>query len=144
MNLSINIICSDDMIQSFCKKNNIEYEESLENIFIKFFSNYKFPEQVTLSKNTYTNVKSYIGIQFLKIGDYVSIHYSPYSQKYIDHYNQANFSGFVFYINETLDNMLIYYCVLKNNKQTIVIKSLEIENTSYFGNTNDYTYFIYH
>lgn len=77
-------------------------------------------------------------ISDLKIGDTVEISFVPFSQKYLDYYENEKFRGRIFYINNEFDDMLLYY---DNDDSKRIIKSVYVDGCSY-GFDNSLGYFL--
>lgn len=141
MNLQFefDIFDNKDLIKKFCEFNNLEYND-YQSIFSKYFlqntCNYYFPN----------NNCNYSSIDFnnLKINDDIVVNYLPYSQKYLDYYEDKNTYGKVFFLDKENYNGLIYYDKKDtNNIITRYINSIEKEYCSYYGDTPGYCTFIY-
>src|SRR5271170_2543983 len=81
--------------------------------------------------------KSSVGtLNGVKIGDVVEITYIPASQQYVDYYDQHNFVGQIFFIDNKKDNAFLI--VNDNDDKITKIKSLEREGCHYFGMIRGY------
>jgi len=75
-------------------------------------------------------------INGVTIGDIINITYIPQSQKYIEYYEQENFSGKVIFIDVVNDNMFLLAKI--NGVDTV--KSLERESCHYLGMARGYSF----
>lgn len=80
----------------------------------------------------------YCSLSDLQIGDIVEISYLPYSQKYLDYYQEKKFIGKVFYLNDDKSDALIYF----DEQRGRIIKSVYADGCSY-GFSNDLGYDLY-
>ena len=85
-----------------------------------------------------TDNKKFTRLNDVKIGDHVKITYMPYSQRYIDHYNDETITGVVIFIDHANDDML-----LLSNDDGFVFSSMERLGCSYYGTTRGYDYTIW-
>jgi len=142
---------------------DILYDDSMVDRFIKFYQpliekknldkhtsktdmdlNKKFKDYIKLviDNKLWEDQKSFECNSKYKLNDDVTITYSPFSQKYIDYYEDKTFSGKIFYIDSDTDNMLLIERSELSKKDEIVIKSLEQNGCHYFGINRGYEYFI--
>ena len=67
----------------------------------------------------------HVNLSNIQIGDMVEISYLPYSQKYIDHYENEKIRGRVFFVSN--DDALVY-CDTREGR---IVKSLYVDGCSY-------------
>jgi thiaminase len=146
-------------IDVLCLKDEENVHTDIGNMFVTFFDNlelaatsknnpkvhsayYDFLEQMNGSvdfkpKECEQNFTYITGSQ--SVGKYVNISYTPYSQKYIDHYLSESFQGKVIYFNEQMDDGLV--CYDDGNIRTV--KSISRDGCSYFGTSRGYDYSLF-
>jgi hypothetical protein len=75
----------------------------------------------------------------LSIGDQIMVSYMPYSQRYIEHYNNETVTGKVFFVdNENDDAFVVLDCTDNNGKHIRYVKSINKWGCGYFGNSRGY------
>ena len=72
-----------------------------------------------------------------RIGDVVIITYFPFSQKYIDYYNEQSFTGRIIFIDNDKSNV---FFLINEDSNDIGFKSLQREGCHYMGMTQGYNY----
>lgn len=75
----------------------------------------------------------------VKIGQYIKLSYLPDSQKYIEHYESLDISGYVIYKNKFMTDALILHIDLDGN---YILQSYIRYGCSYFGTNLGYSIFI--
>ena len=89
------------------------------------------------------NTMELINISFseIKIGDIIKVSYLPYSQKYIEQYNEQ--IGRIFFVDYESNNALLYVDKFDEftNTYTRLISSVEKNYCSYLGDTRGYDIF---
>lgn len=69
------------------------------------------------------------------VGEMISLSYSPSSQRYIDHYNEQTFNGYIFFVDTPNDTMFLF----NRSADLIFTHSLERDGCHYFGMCRGYT-----
>jgi hypothetical protein len=62
----------------------------------------------------------------------------PYSQKFIQHYENIKVRGAIIYLDSYDDDIIMWYTSQQDDKLTIYFISITIEGCSFFGNTRGY------
>ena len=165
--MEYNLQCTDDTLQNFCKHYGLTEDKSFEHFFSvipyskrnadKFNSNglsndvmehYKDFINQFGTKNSIkiphidlNNIQCHnILFNDVQIGDFISVEYFPYSQKYLEHYNEQNVIGKVFFIDyANHDMLLVYDKICKNGSIKRTIGSFNRWGCSYFGDTKGYS-----
>jgi len=132
MKIVIDIFDEKDFIYNFIKDYKLPYSDIYLDIFKNFFEQnelekFNLPKNYTLQSSDFDNVL---------INDIINISYMPYSQKYVDLYE--NTVGKVFYLSKINNNGLIYYDIEDNGNIIRIIKSFKKEYCSYYGDTPGY------
>ena len=128
----------DDINKEKDDVNKYKYDQ----IFEELLNIEKYPLMCNL-KNIKSQ-KNSIPLSSINIGDIISLEFMPYSQKYIDFYDQ-NIGGKVFFIDVKNDNAFMYYDTYRKSKKKHIrtICSIERDWCSYFGDSRGYAFFIY-
>ena len=153
LNINLDIYSSHTFLQNFAKhyKLNSSYKD-LTELFSEFTNKYIInkPEKIkSYDSNNYDINKPHYTKTFdeLKLGNYIKIPYSPYSQKYLDMYNyySENRFGEIIYINNKNNNdqeQDLLMCNIDTKMNTVYFKSLIVEGCSYLGTSFGYSFFI--
>ena len=116
----------DETLTKFLNEYNIRIDNN-SNIFDKFKKSIPY----IIKNKKYKNCNIQNDDYDIKVGDNIQIEYYPYSQKHLDYCNEQKKSGKVLFIdNDNFD--IILYNNIGNN---FYIKSLDIPNLSYFGDS---------
>ena len=129
MRFEFDIVNSDKTVYKFIQKytdKQIDDHFDFNDLMINVINNKLWKNDNSIFDNTF------------KIGDNISVDYCPYSQKYIDYYEEQGFEGKIIFIDNENNNMF----VMLNEPDSIIIKSLERLGCHYFGMTPSYTFFI--
>lgn len=110
-----------------------DVQEKLKSTLIRVTKQKLWTSQQQLSDQN-----ELISLSLCKIGDMVKVSYHPCSQKYIDYYESQSFTGRIIFIDCNKDNAFF----LIDDKNTIIIKSLEREGCHFMGMTRGYDYLI--
>lgn len=144
---TFDILYDDSMVDRFIKfyqpiikKNNLD--EHLLQTDIDLNKKFKDYIKLVVDNKLWVDHESCENNNKYKLNDHVTITYSPFSQKYIDHYENRSFNGIIFYIDADTDNMLLIERSESIKKDEIVIRSLEQDGCHYFGINRGYEYFI--
>lgn len=132
---SCDILSSSEMLIKLEKKYNIKITD--DNFDLKNIKNI-IPNDIC-NENDESKFTKMISLNKIEIGDIVLVKYSPYSQSYIDEYDNQKFIGRVFYIDIENDDALLYFDC--EGKRTI--KSLERDHCSYYGESRGYDYTLF-
>lgn len=120
------ISSSDETITKFLKEYNIKINNN-SNIYDKFKKSIPYIIKNKKYKKCIIQNDDYN----IKVGDNIEIEYYPNSQKYIDYCNEQKKYGKVLFIDNDNFDIILY-----NNVSTkFYIKSLDIPNLSYFGDS---------
>lgn len=138
MSLIVDVLCSNEMLEKFCKFYNIEISEDVNKIFRAFIG-------INSKTDAKTENKIFNGcLSSININDKINISYFPYSQKYIDYYDEQRVSGTVIFIDEQTDNLFLMSINVDDatHAKEYVFKSLERDGCSYLGTSRGYDYCI--
>jgi len=143
MNFLIDIYSDDETIEKMKEKYSLP---TLESICQHFVTNNdkqdenKYTYDDSEEDQTYTQYTQYTPLSYFKVGDIVTVIYTPYSQKHIDFYEEQHIRGIIVYIDNENDDAII----IKRNKSDgmYIVQSLKRLFCSYYGNTKGYDYFI--
>lgn len=132
MNYIFDIFDNENLIDNFIDDHQLDLNSDLNLLFNEYFSenkcaNYNLP-------NKYSS--KLINIDEININDTIYVSYLPCSQKYLDYYE--NTIGKVFYFNKKLQNGLVYYDTVADDKPIRYVKSIQKEYCSYYGDTPGY------
>jgi hypothetical protein len=124
MSYILNIHSSRDTINEFIKQYKLKstINDSYLTIFKEYIEKYGIPKK--------NNIKDDI----IKIGSYISIAYTPLSQKYIDDYDEEKIEGVLFFITDSKEDGFVFL----ENGDTYIISSIVKPFCSYYGDSNGY------
>jgi hypothetical protein len=171
--INYEVICDKNMMLRFLDKysgtahNPIDLTEQKNEIPDKNISDnfYNVLTNVIRSgiwKND-TTIMNFDGKEY-KIGSMLSVCYYPYSQKYIDYYNDERFVGVLIYADKEADNALFIVKKLPHiafgedeqiktemeiidtmkelDESITVVKSLECNSSHFLGISRCYSYYV--
>lgn len=133
---------SPETIRKICDKLNISSDASYEEIFAGYFETFEFPI-FEITKSMLKDDIKYIAFSDIKLGDNVIINYMPFSQKYIEYYDEQKVYGKVFFIDNDANDVLMYHDTKDGETITRHITSAERLFCSYYGDTRGYDYCVY-
>lgn len=88
--------------------------------------------EVVVENELWNNEKLYSSYSSeYKIGDELCVEYNPFSQKYIEEYNEKTFKGKIIFVDRDTQNML--FIKLSSDSNETIIKTLEQEGCHFFG-----------
>ena len=129
-NISFNIESNYNTLYNFMKLYTDDNYIPSKNIIddVKFVLQHIISKKMIINKNEIFRNK-------YKIGDNVKITYVTMSQKYIEYYENNEFTGTIIFIDNNEDDIFI---MCPNN----CIKSTKIQGTSFMGHSNGYDMYI--
>ncbi len=124
MSYILNIHSSCDTINEFIKQYKLKstINDSNLTIFKEYIKKYGIP------KKNDTNYDTVI------IGSYITISYTPLSQKYIDYYDEEKIEGILFFITDSKEDGFVFL----ENGDTYIISSIIKPFCSYYGDSKGY------
>lgn len=139
LEFEFDICSSKKSIGEYLKREYLD--EEYKNIFENLLDVAKYPIVSCFEEHTFGD--EYTRISDVKNGDVIFVKYYPYSQKYIDYYQQQIW-GKVFFIDVKNDNIFMYYDTYRKSKKKYIrtICSMERDGCSYFGDNRSYDYSI--
>lgn len=160
--LTTSINSSNETLDRFANYYHLKNDDNLftnfYNKFLDYQTNHKIcqffdhkckvhsQEEITKYNNLNSPIESNIIIlkntssldKKTKINDYVSFSYMPFSQKYLDEYENLSRFGSIIYIDTIHDDILVWH----KSGNNIVIQSMVVEGCSYFGHSRNYAVFV--
>ena len=142
MDTNIDICLTNDTKDKLCAYSNDVENDGTINVNSVVKALVENSTIFVMNESTHID-HSYTSIKEVKLGDIVIVHYTPYSQKYLDHYNEQDVRGKIVYIDIENDDLIVYRDEKTGyNTYTRIVKSLNRDYCSYFGDTRGYDYFI--
>jgi hypothetical protein len=118
------------------------YEKWKTNIFDDLFD-YNRYEKTYMNKDMFNNNTPVYDITSSLIGRTIFVVYYPYSQKYIEYYDEQEVMGKIFFVDEINKDIFMYYDKIVDDNSVRVIKSLNRDYCSYYGDVRGYDFSIY-
>lgn len=124
MSYILNIHSSSDTINEFIKQYKLKstINDSYLIIFKEYIEKYGIPK------------KNNINDDIIRIGSYITISYTPLSQKYIDYYDEEKIEGILFFVTDNKEDGFVF---LEDNDKYI-ISSIVKPFCSYYGDSKGY------
>ena len=133
-------IRSEHIITIYANDNNKKLTDDLQIIFSSLFDKDKYEDCPIPSSSATKHIEN---IDSTYIGQIIKVLYYPYSQKYIDYYEEQHVMGKIFFVDELTKDALMYYDEFQDGKLVRIIKSISRDHCSYYGDSRGYDYAIY-
>jgi len=124
MSYILNIHSSSDTINEFIKQYKLKstINDSYLTIIKEYIEKYGIPKK----NDTIDDI--------VIIGSYITISYTPLSQKYIDYYDEEKIEGVLFFITDSKEDGFVFL----EDGDTYIISSIVKQFCSYYGDSKGY------